>query len=98
MIYKWSSETFRRTEMLSTGESHEYSGERYWIDVSASDGIRIDIVLKKVSRDSEAPTVTGKFRVNGLVIKRWDAHTIQEAAAIGEKLITELKDGVESIT
>lgn len=98
MIYKWSSETFRKTEMLSTGESHEYSGERYWIDISAADGIKIDVVLKKVARDNEAPAVTGKFRVNGLVIKRWDAPTIQEAAAIGEKLITELKDGVSSIT
>lgn len=94
MNYKWSSETFRKTEIQSTGESHEYSGERYWIDISDTEGLKLDIVLKKVTRDSEAPIVTGRFRVNGLVVKRWEASSIQEAAAIGEKLIDSLKKGM----
>ena len=97
MVYKWSTETFRKTEMLSTGESHEYSGERYWIDIADADGIKLDVVLKKVSRDSEAPVVNGRFRVNGMVIKRWDAPTLQEAADIGEKLIGELKKDMANI-
>lgn len=94
MIYKWSTETFRKTETLSNGESHEYSGERYWIDVFSAEGIKMDIVLKKVSMDSAAPTVTAKFRVNGMIVKTWCASTIQEAAEIGEGLINDLKSGI----
>lgn len=98
MVYKWSTETFRKTEMLSNGEQHEYSGEKYWIDVSSSEGVKMDVVLKKVYKDSTAPTVTGKFRVNGMVIKKWEAATLQEAADIGEKLIDDLKFGMCNIT
>ena len=97
MVYKWSTETFRKTETLSTGEAHEYSGERYWIDIADTDGIKLDVVLKKVSRDSEAPIVTGRFRVNGMVIKSWDAANLQEAADIGEKLIGKIKEGITHI-
>lgn len=98
MVYKWSTETFRKSEMLSNGEQHDYSGERYWIDISSSEGIKMDVVLKKVSKDSTAPVVTGKFRVNGMVIKKWEAATLQEAADIGEKLIDDLKLGMCNIT
>lgn len=98
MLYKWSTETFRKTETLSTGECHEYSGERYWIDITDTDGIKMDVVLKKVSCDSQAPKITGCFRVNGAVWKSWEAETLQDAAGIGETLITNLKKGIDSVT
>lgn len=98
MIYKWSTETFRKTETLSDGQHHEYSGERYWIDINTSSGVKLDVVLKKVACDDGAPVVSGKFRVNNLVLKEWKAATIQEAADIGEKLIEELKTSLSDIS
>lgn len=98
MVYKWSTETFRKTDTLSTGESHEYSGERYWINVVDTDGVKLDVVLKSTSCDNEAPVVTGKFRVNGMVIKNWVAPNLREAADIGEKLIDELKKGMSNLS
>ena len=98
MEYKWSTETFRKTEILSTGEVHEYSGERYWIDLFDEDDVKLDIVLKKVSHNANAPVVTGRFRVNGMVIKRWEASSLQEAAGIGETLIDNFKKGIAGIT
>ena len=98
MVYKWSSETFRKNEMLSTGESHEYSGESYWIDIVSIDNIKMDVVLKSLSCDGGPYTVTGKFRVNGAVIKKWNSDNLQEAAAIGEKLINDIKDCTSSIS
>lgn len=97
MVYKWSTETFRKTETLSNGESHDYSGERYWIDVVALDGIKIDVVLKSTSCDHGPYVVTGKFRVNGIVVKEWDAPTLQEAAAVGEALISSLQECTKNI-
>lgn len=97
MVFKWSSETFRKTERLSTGESHDYSGERYWIDIISVDDIKMDVVLKSLSLDGGPFTVTGKFRVNGTVIKEWSSDSLQEAAAIGEKLISAIKDCTSSI-
>lgn len=97
MVYKWSTETFRKTETLSNGEHHEYSGERYWIDIATTEGVKLDVVLKKTSCDGAAPKVNGRFRVNGMVIKRWEAPTLGEAADIGEKLINELKQGMSNI-
>lgn len=97
MNYKWSAETFRKTEALCNGETHDYSGERYWIDVVATSGIHIDIVLKKVVRDNGAPKVSGCFRVNDIVVKRWEAPTLQEAAELGENLINAMKASISTI-
>lgn len=98
MAYKWSTETFRKTETLSTGEAHDYSGERYWIDIIATSYIHMDAVLVKVSKDNEAPIVTGKLHVNGMVVKQWTAPTIQEAAEYGENIIKDMQSTMGSIT
>lgn len=97
MLFKWSTETFRKTETLSNGEAHDYSGERYWIDIISTGNIHMDVVLKKVSKDNGAPSVTGRLRVNGMVIEEWSSSTIPEAAATGEKIIQDIQKDIEVI-